>query len=38
MSNSKKMVETVLKENIKILENNLNIFENTEVIKKKLIL
>ncbi len=30
MSNSKKMVETVLKENIQILENNLNIFENTK--------
>ena len=38
MSNSKKLFETVLKENIQILENNLNIFENTRMIKKKLIL
>lgn len=29
MSNSKKMVETVLKENIQILEDNLKMFENT---------
>ena len=36
MSNSKKMGETVLKENIKILENNLEIFENTRDDQKKI--
>lgn len=36
MSNSKKMVETVLNENIQILENNLKIFKNTDGDLKKI--